>query len=140
MRSSVVLICALLAFLALSPVFVAVAPAETAEHSEPSLEQRFLELSAAYDELRDAEPGSRTLAIAGMIASVIWLAVSLLKRFFANKSWLPWVALSAGVVTGFLSEYVMGVGVVSAVIYGAAGPAAVLVQELMQVITKRQAA
>lgn len=100
------------------------------------LVERGKDVVTAAKALRRKEEGAKTaLLIAALIAAICNLLLSGIKRWLRlsqrGKKWLPKIALALGVVVGGASSYALGVGALTAIIYGAGPPLAVFLQELL---------
>lgn len=107
---------------------------------EKDLKEQLKEAREKYDELKDASPTEKKLAIAAFIAVLLNLLLTGLKKVMKftkkGKKYLPWIALSLGVVIVMVEKFALGGSWVEAIIYGGAGPGAVLVQELLGLFKK----
>ena len=120
------------------------APAVSDEAKEDAKEESVLDQAKdakeAYDKVKSAEGVEKKFAIAGLIAVLLNLLLTGLKKVMkltkSKKKWLPYVALGLGVVIAIVERYALGGGWGDAILYGGAGPGAVVVQELMKAWAK----
>lgn len=110
------------------------------EAKEESLVDQAKDAKEAYDKVQTASPAEKKFAIAGLIAVILNLLLTGLKKVMkltkSKKKWLPYVALGLGVVIAVVERYALGGGWGDAILYGGAGPGAVVVQELMKAWAK----
>jgi hypothetical protein len=84
---------------------------------------------------RDKEEGSPLkYLIAAIIAALANLLLSIVKRAAKlngkAKKMLPWASMGLGLVIGIAGYYVVGTTMIDAILYGGAGPGAIIIQEL----------
>lgn len=119
-----------------TPAWIADAgPADVAAPvaAEPSLLDDAVEVAHTAKEFRTSGYDFGNLALFfALLAAVTHLLLTVVKRLMGltskGKKWLPWVALTLGVISGFFGAYTGDIA--TALIYGAGPPAAVLAQEL----------
>ena len=120
-------------------------PGDELTGSNEELIAQLKALKESYDELRERQEAKQSIkpAVIGLLLSATYFMLGLIKRVRREewtswgKSWLPWGALGLGVAVGFLERYALGGSWLTALIYGASPPGAVLIRELTKVWTKR---
>jgi len=112
--------------------------------SNADLVAKLKELKAAVDKVREPAGMPLRFAIAGLIAVLANLLLSLIKRIGGiagkGKKILPWAAMGLGVVVGVASYYAGGKSLTSALIYGGGAPFAIVLQELFGLISSKEPA
>jgi len=105
--------------------------------SNEDLAQRLEVAVEKIDALRNRkEEGGSPLKylIAAMIAALANLLLSIVKRAAklngSAKKMLPWASMGLGLVIGIFGHYVVGTTMIDAILYGGAGPGAIIIQEL----------
>jgi len=92
------------------------------------------DIKAQYEQYKSSAPDTKDLALVGLLALIVNLLLTGVKKVMnltdKGKKWLPWVALSLGVVIAVFQKFAMGGGWAQAIVYGIAGPGAVIIQEL----------
>jgi hypothetical protein len=104
---------------------------EAGPDNVPDLSEALSAVTVAWKAYKDAQPGTKTAAVVVLLAAITWFLVAVAKRFFGAMRWYPWVALGAGVITGFAAYYGANENLLSAVLLGGGPPLAVLIQELL---------
>lgn len=103
--------------------------------TDKSLLDQLNEIRTEYAAYKNSTPAGKDLALAGLLAVLLNLALTAVKKIMSitdkGKKWLPWVATGLGILITILDKYALGGGWVQALIYGAAGPGAVVIQELL---------
>lgn len=109
---------------------------------EKALSDQLKDVQQAYKDLKSSSPEEKDLAIAAFIAILMNLLLTGVKRVMKltskGKKWLPFVALGLGLVIAIVQKFALGGGWVQALIYGGAGPGAVIVQEMLNFFKKSE--
>lgn len=110
------------------------APETTAEE-EKTVKEEVLDAKDAIKAFKDADATEKTLLFAAMMAALLNLLLTGIKRVMKlttkGRKVLPWVALGAGLLIAIFERFVLGGSWMEAIIYGGAGPGAIIVEELM---------
>lgn len=95
-------------------------------------------LKAAYLALKaNADPSLKPLMWAGLISLGLKTILSVLNAVWSKpKRWLAWTALIAAVPIALLAHYAGGHGWMSALVVAGGGPGAILLNEILKLVSK----
>ena len=116
------------------PVDPVTADAGAVEAEPADLVAQLKELRAKLDAVKSAQPGEKLLALAGLVAGVVFLLIAVIKRVTGitsrGKKMIPWVLMSLAVVGAVAASYAGGVSAFDAIVIAGGGPGSILINEL----------
>jgi hypothetical protein len=98
-------------------------------------------LKTAYEKLKaNQDPSLKPLLWAGLLAVGLKTILSVLNAIWKKpKKWLAWTALIAAVPIALLAHYAGGNGLLASIVVAGGGPGAILVHELLKLVTEKKA-